>query len=209
MSGEGFLSRWSRRKRGLEPEAPPPEPPAPLPVSEAAPAGPEFDLASLPPVESLGPESDFAAFLRPQVPAVLRQAALRRMWSLDPSIRDFVGPADYAWDYNAPGGVPGFAAELGEEVGRLLAQAIGAPPPPDPAAAEPQETPAAEVAPPPEAGPPPVAEAEPPPLSPVRLSPPEPPPPPAAPLAGAAPAALSVAPPPEAPHRRHGGAMPS
>ncbi|PWC29989.1 DUF3306 domain-containing protein [Teichococcus aestuarii] len=172
MSGEGFLSRWSRRKRGVEPEAAP-EPPAPgraapMPAAPSAvppaafPAvGPDpaaaadaFDPASLPPLESLGPESDFTAFLKPNVPALLRQAALRRMWSLDPGIRDFVGPADYAWDFNAADGVPGFSPELGGNLRKLLAQAIGAPPEPeeDEAAAEdaeagaPQGSPAGEAA---------------------------------------------------------------
>ena len=73
--------------------------------------------------------TDLAALrdaLGPQVSPLLRQAALRRLWALDPAIRDFVGPADYAWDFNAPDGVPGFAISLSGEVGRLLAQAIGA-----------------------------------------------------------------------------------
>lgn len=127
MSGEGFLGRWSRRKRealrGVEApatEAPPPVEAAP----EAAP--PAFDPASLPPLETLTEASDFTAFLRAEVPSVLRQAALRRAWRLDPAIRDFTGPADYAWDYNAPDGVPGFAHTLGGDVKTLLAQAIGA-----------------------------------------------------------------------------------
>ena len=93
--------------------------------SPAAEALPEFDPASLPPIESLTAESDIAAFLRPQVPAALRTAALRRVWTLDPAIRDYVGPADYAWDYNAPDGMAGFSLELGGDVKRLLAQAIG------------------------------------------------------------------------------------
>jgi hypothetical protein len=145
MSGEGFLSRWSRRKRAAERE---PDPPAPeeaalaLPPADAPPlpaevlpsgqppaeepsAGEPIDLASLPSIEDLTAESDISAFLRPGVPAWLRTAALRRMWSLDPEIRSFVGPADYAWDYNAPDGVPGFSLELGGDVKRLLAQAIG------------------------------------------------------------------------------------
>jgi Protein of unknown function (DUF3306) len=62
----------------------------------------------LPPVEELTAESDFGAFLRQGVPERLRNAALRRMWALDPAIRDHVGDArDYAWDWNVPGGVPG------------------------------------------------------------------------------------------------------
>ena len=47
------------------------------------------------------------AFLRKGVPASLRNRAMRRLWSLDPAIRDYVGDArDYAWDWNVPGGVP-------------------------------------------------------------------------------------------------------
>jgi hypothetical protein len=144
---EGFLSRWSRRKRGadVEPEAAP----APPAVVPDAPELPAFDPASLPPVEGLTAASDFTAFLRAEVPAALRQAALRRAWTLDPAIRDFIGPADYAWDYNAPDGVPGFALELGGDVKRLLAQAIGALE--DAAAqAEPPETPTVPEVPPPE-----------------------------------------------------------
>jgi hypothetical protein len=122
---EGFLARWSRRKRAAaEPPAPAPLPAPPEAVPEPPPV-PEFDPASLPAVESLTLESDLTAFLRAEVPAALRQAALRRMWSLDPAIRDYVGPADYAWDFNAPDGMPGFALELGGDVKRLLTQAIG------------------------------------------------------------------------------------
>lgn len=153
-AGEGFLSRWSRRKREVV-EAPEP-PPAELPVAEAAPPGspeeeagppgpagqsatplaehpacpipeiPAVDPASLPPVESLTVESDFSVFLKPGVPTLLRNAALRRMWSLDPAIRDYIGPVDYQWDFNTPGGLPfGFANELTGDVSKLLAQAIG------------------------------------------------------------------------------------
>jgi hypothetical protein len=127
--------------------------------------------------------------MRPGVPAWLRTAALRRIWSLDPEIRSFVGPADYAWDYNAPDGVPGFALELGGDVKRLLAQAIGAeeekperPPEEPPAEAE---VTVAELAPEPEATPEPPAM----PAPEAELPAPEDP----APL----------------PRRRHGGAMPA
>ena len=166
---EGFLSRWSRRKRAAI-ATPPPETPAAAPPAEAP---EDFDLASLPPIESLTADSDIAAFLRPQVPAALRTAALRRAWTLDPAIRDYVGPADYAWDFNAPDGMAGFSLELGGDVKRLLAQAIGLveeeekPPgeapgeaPEDPAtAAPPSEDPPALVA-GPVAEPPPVSVAE-------------------------------------------------
>jgi hypothetical protein len=142
--GEGFLSRWSRRKRavveGRAPEEAPP--PAPLEAKpEALPAEPEdeFDLTSLPPIESLTIESDFKAFLHRKVPLDLRAAALRRAWSLDPAIRDFIGPADYAWDFNAPDGVPGFALELGGDAMKLLSHALGLDAPVPKPEAEPQD----------------------------------------------------------------------
>lgn len=144
MSGEGepgFLGRWSRRKRGVEAEAPPavapeaeapvavPVEPAGLPKSGTCPIpGMEpIDLSTLPPIEELSVTSDLAPFLRPGIPAALRSAALRRMWSLDPAIRDYIGPVEYQWDFNTPGGLPnGFASELIGDVQKLLAQAIGA-----------------------------------------------------------------------------------
>ncbi len=119
----GFLGRWSRRKRGEEAPEPEAAPPAPRPAP--APPEPAFDPDSLPALDSLGAGSDLSAFLHPKVPALLRQAAMRRVWAADPGIRDFMGPADYAWDFNAPDGVPGFALNLGGDVQKLLAQAIG------------------------------------------------------------------------------------
>ncbi len=175
---EGFLSRWSRRKRALaEPEAAPPEdaaapaeapPAAPVRAACPIPNMPEIDLAALPRIEDLTAESDFALFLRPGIPGALRNAALRRMWTLDPTIRDYIGPVEYQWDFNAPGGLPlGFSSELGGDVAKLLAQAIGqveeiaerlapeeeaveAEAPPPPALPEPAPLPVAETLPPPD-----------------------------------------------------------
>jgi hypothetical protein len=42
-------------------------------------------------IDPIGPAMDLAAFLKPGVPAELTRAALRRAWSSDPAIRDFVG----------------------------------------------------------------------------------------------------------------------
>jgi len=85
-----------------------------------------FDPASLPSVESIDAGTDVSAFLRPGVPAELTQAALRRAWVTDPAIRDFVGPAENAWDFNAPGGVPGFEPLRAiDDVQRLAAQVFG------------------------------------------------------------------------------------
>src|SRR5688572_10769049 len=108
---EDFLSRWSRRKRQARIEEPQPPGPAAqdseLPGAsapqEAAPddavaAAPEDalseeDIARLPSIEDMTAETDISVFLRKGVPERLRNAALRRMWSLDPNIRDYVSEA--------------------------------------------------------------------------------------------------------------------
>jgi hypothetical protein len=134
---EGFLARWSRRKRKAAQAAsgqPKPERAAGEAAAEAAAADlppgeapPPFDPASLPPLESIGAASDIQPFLAAGVPADLTRAALRRAWAADPAIRDFIGLAENSWDFNAPGGVPGFGSVKAEEVRRLLAQAMGEP----------------------------------------------------------------------------------
>jgi hypothetical protein len=65
-----------------------------------------LDLANLPPIESIGSGSDIRPFLAPGVPADLTRTALRRAWSTDPAIRDFVGLSENSWDFNAPDDVP-------------------------------------------------------------------------------------------------------
>jgi len=67
-----------------------------------------FDLASLPKIESIGANTDVSAFLSAGVPAELASAALRRAWSSDPAVRDFIGIAENQWDFNDPNGIPGF-----------------------------------------------------------------------------------------------------
>lgn len=114
MSGGDFFSRWSKRKRAIVREIPPESVPiageAALPPEEGTEGealSPE-ELAELPSLDSLTAESDLAQFLRAGVPMVMRKAALRRMWSLDTNIRDYVSEArEYAYDWNAVGGVPG------------------------------------------------------------------------------------------------------
>lgn len=135
MSGgdEGFLSRWSRLKREPVP-APEPATPAAEPAAPAPPEGKALDdlLAQLPNIEDLVPGQSLSAFMQPWVPTPLRNAALQRMWLLDPAIRDYVSPAlDYAYDYNTPGGAPGFGTmETGQdairEVAEMFDRAMGA-----------------------------------------------------------------------------------
>ena len=124
--GESFLARWSRLKRegatapSRDDDARTPEH-APPPV-DAPP--PPVDLASLPPIESIGPGSDVSAYLTAGVPLELTQAALRNAWRTDPAVRDFVEIADNQWDFNTPEAIPGFGA-LGatEEAQALVARA--------------------------------------------------------------------------------------
>jgi hypothetical protein len=137
---EDFLSRWSRRKReavektddaqaheparAFEGETPAAEtkPPA---VGDK-PAEAPFDLKTLPPIESITAATDIRPFLVPGVPAELARAALRRAWSADPSIRDFVGLAEYAWDYHQPGSMAGFGPlEMTDELRKTVARIIG------------------------------------------------------------------------------------
>lgn len=141
---DDFLSRWSRRKRGIAeadgPPAPAPDRPPPdaacldalaprgASPEEADPSADpsdrmsEEEIAALPPLDALNETSDLGPFLRAGVPGVLRNAALRRMWSLDPSIRDFVSEArEYAYDWNCPGGVPGLGPLLpGDDVTAMV-----------------------------------------------------------------------------------------
>lgn len=137
---EDFLSRWSRLKRQggahesdrpVEPDAPAPSPPQTVSAegrTEKPPPAPEpvsIDLSALPPIEAIDAGTDIRPFLRPGVPAELTRAALRRAWSADPAIRDFVGLAENAWDFNAPASVPGFGPALSpEDARRLLAEAF-------------------------------------------------------------------------------------
>ena len=70
--------------------------------------------------------TDIRAFLAPGVPAELTRAALRRAWSADPAIRDFVGLAENAWDFTDPTAMPGFGAlPPGYDVKKLVAQIFG------------------------------------------------------------------------------------
>jgi len=141
-SVQDFLQRWSRRKLGpAEAE----DAPAPVeqagesqpaaPPAEASLEPPAFDLASLPPIESIDATTDIRVFLAPGVPAELTRAALRRAWTSDPTIRDFIGIAENQWDFTNPGAVPGFGSlNLKEEevramVSRLFGEVAAEAPP--------------------------------------------------------------------------------
>ncbi|HXF55270.1 MAG TPA: DUF3306 domain-containing protein [Hyphomicrobiaceae bacterium] len=139
---EPFLARWSRLKRRREPQPGEESGPgtAAQPDTDKSAEGarkdlaerergqtgqsePPLDLSKLPKIEELTADSDFAQFMDPRVPSSLRQAALRRAWTLDPRIRDFVEMSDWNYDWNVPGGAPCYGPmPTGTKVGELLAQ---------------------------------------------------------------------------------------
>lgn len=130
-SAGGFLSGWSRRKLAAKRQEAEPAPSveAEPPLPEVAPE--EFIdaelVAALPSLDEITAGFDIKPFLAKGVPASLKNAAMRRLWSANPSVRDYVDPAmDYAWDWNAPGGVPGGGGVLTEEsVAKMVRDLIG------------------------------------------------------------------------------------
>src|SRR5262249_9097272 len=93
---------------------------------------PPFDVAQLPSIDSIGPETDIAGFLRKEVPPELTRAALRRAWTSDPAIKNFVGLVENGWDFNDPSAMAGFGTISAEEVARLAGKVIEAMPEPSP-----------------------------------------------------------------------------
>ena len=78
-----------------------------------------FNAASLPPIESIGAESDIRPFLQPSVPQELTRAALRRAWVTDLAIRDFIGLSENSWDFDARDDVLGVASSTTTDAGQL------------------------------------------------------------------------------------------
>ncbi len=145
MSGEhNFIARWSRLKRsaalGKEPRAEAKaedrlttgggaEPASRLPdqvQDKPVETEPPFDPASLPPIESIVAGTDIRAFLQKGVPKALTKAALRRAWTADPAIRDFIEVAENQWDFTDPTAIPGFGPlQAGDNLRQLVGQAMG------------------------------------------------------------------------------------
>jgi TorA maturation chaperone TorD len=129
---ENIMSRWSRMKQesgkiaepdGSSSRHKPDEAEAgdlnqataaTPPTDSPAPA--TFDLASLPPLQSITAGTDIRSFLGSSVPVELTRAALRRAWVTDPAIRDFIGIAENQWDFNDPTAMPGFGPLRAEDV---------------------------------------------------------------------------------------------
>jgi hypothetical protein len=138
---ENFLKRWSKRKlaerdRSKDEHAANQQPPVEHDASAAEPpqidgmvkaSDETFGLADLPPIDSIAANTDVTAFLRPGVPPDLTRAALRRAWTSDPAIRDFVGLVENGWDFNNPSAMAGFGAITADEVAQLASKIIGEP----------------------------------------------------------------------------------
>lgn len=141
-----FLERWSKRKAEArldeelaepvvpEPELEPEVAPEPEPVSD-----PEIEakLAALPSLDEITAATDLRPFLQDFVPRALKNAAMRKVWALDPVISTHLDVArDYAWEFNS-GPLPvGFSDSLGADAIKRGLDALQVAPLPDAEAAE-------------------------------------------------------------------------
>src|SRR5881394_3441381 len=104
------LRRWSARKLAAVQEATVARPPeaAPAAVPSVAPppnAEPVAEPSPLPPVESLTFDSDFTAFLKPEVDEALKRKALKKLLH-DPRFNVMDGLDVYIDDYSKPDPLP-------------------------------------------------------------------------------------------------------
>jgi hypothetical protein len=165
--GAGRFGAWSRRKLAakrreaeaaekdavaadeIQPEGATTEEPAFVPPVDPDYGDPDV-VDALPSLDDITAGYDIKPFLAKGVPAKLKNAAMRKLWLASPSVRDYADPAvDYAWDWNAPGGVPGGGGVLSERsVAKMVQDLIKAPPKPaeDPVDAEVVEPSALSVA---------------------------------------------------------------
>jgi hypothetical protein len=109
------LSRWSRRKLAAS-TAPTNAPAAPVVTAAVAPApsspAPGAAANQLPSIDSLGFDSDFTAFLRPEVDETLKRAALKQLFR-DPRFNVMDGLDTYIDDYTKADPIePGVLAEM-------------------------------------------------------------------------------------------------
>lgn len=102
--GDGFLSRWSRRKAGAREEGgreeagpdPASREPAEIPGESEEEA---LSRLGLPDPDDLREGDDFTVFLKREVPAALRRRALRRLWRINPALAGLDGLLDYGEDF--------------------------------------------------------------------------------------------------------------
>lgn len=126
---KGRLRGWSQRKLAAKRQDVSAEEPVEDQITDA-PEEPTEDpeiVAKLPALDDITEGSDITPFFAKGVPAHLKNAALRKLWQASPAVRDYLDPAvDYAWDWNAPGGVPGGGGTLSEQsVVKMVKDLIG------------------------------------------------------------------------------------
>ena len=106
---DDFLKRWSRRKLAAKtaPAEPAAQAIAPQAQIQSAPVAKTEEPVSepLPPIESLTPESDFAAFMKPEVDPGLRREAMKVLMR-DPRFNIMDGLDVYIDDYSKPDPLP-------------------------------------------------------------------------------------------------------
>jgi Protein of unknown function (DUF3306) len=130
--GEGFLSRWARRKQAAKAPVVEQVPSAPVFAEEApavtgteeAPALPEIELPDL---ASVGADTDITPYLKAGVPDWWKNAAMRKVWAETPAIRDFRGLQDYDWNFNDPDSIPGFASTINADHARSMIENLFSP----------------------------------------------------------------------------------
>ena len=131
MSGSGFLSRWSRRKAGLDaaPEGSRPSAAAVEPIASIGPvttdasvvgiapasldpvapqpvaAEPAVALPSMADVAVLTRESDYSRFVTTGIDPAVRNAAMKKLFS-DPHFNIMDGLDTYIGDYSQPDPIP-------------------------------------------------------------------------------------------------------
>src|SRR6516164_2795546 len=138
---ENFLTRWSSRKLAnrtpsarQDAEHAPRDPNGAIENGAVAKTEKDddakdtqpFDVAELPPLDSIGAETDIAAFMHRDVPPELTRAALPRALISHPAIKNFVGLVENGWDFNDPSVMPGFGPISPEEVARLAGNVLAA-----------------------------------------------------------------------------------
>lgn len=115
---DGFLSRWSRRKRSGRADPAPEAGDKDLRADDAAEATDAPDLSGkseaeilealgLPDPDTLRAGDDFRAFMRTAVPEHLRRRALRRLWVSNPVLANLDGLNDYDGDFTGDTVAPG------------------------------------------------------------------------------------------------------
>ena len=104
--GDGFLGRWSRKKRATEETKTEPVV-VPDPIEDEDLSDEEI-LAKLelPDPDDLGEGDDFSGFMKAAVPDHLRKRALRKLWLSNPALANLDGLLEYGEDYTDAAMVP-------------------------------------------------------------------------------------------------------